>query len=151
MRDPNAMNNAEWAARGAMIPSKPKKLTNLISEESRLKDLSGVDPNLPTEKPIAQQVRSASQSANQTGATGAFNFGGSQSVQASNMKSGRYEFGKVLKRSIGSVADRDAITKSVLGNVTSSGKLYRKDVIKSLRNSGLASSQVNRIMGHLGM
>lgn len=151
MRDPNAMNNAEWAARGAQLSSKPKKLSNLLAEESRLKDLSGVDPHLPTEKPIAQSVGSPPQSLNQTGAAGAFNFGGSQSVQASNTKSGRYEFGKVLKKSIASSAERDAITKSVLGNVTSSGKLYRKDVIKSLRGSGLAKTQVNKILGHLGI
>lgn len=151
MRDPNGINDTEWAARGAKAISKPKVLRNLTPAESRLPDLSGVNLDVPTEKPIAQSVKAVMQSSPSASPAGPFNFSGGQSVRAYNTKNARYQLGKILQKTVGSATHRDEITKNVLGNITSGGKLYRKDVVRSLRSSGLASSQVNRIMGHLGM
>ena len=172
------MNNAEWAARGEGATYKPKKISNLVSNESRLADLSGVSRQMPTEKPIAaapatpakplnsnslvkspaaviQAIKKQAADKNKTLQVsephGTFDFNGGQHIMTSNTRQSRYQFGKVLKKTISSVGERDKITKNILGNVGSNGRLYRKDVIRSLKGSGLGSHEVSRIMNHLGM
>ncbi len=147
IRDPNAINDTEWAARGPETASKPKKISNLVSNQSRLNNVAGVNRQLPTEKPISAQKEKPQLA--QSVQKAALSFNGGQSMTAFNTKNTRYGLGKILKRTITGATNVDKLAKGILGKAGSNGKIYRKDVKHAL--SHLPPNQANNIMRHLGM
>jgi len=148
IRDPNSTN--DWLARGPLTPSnKPRKISNPLPDRPRLAGLSGVNERLPTEKMIAKKdtVKPLAESVKKA----ALSFNGGQSITAFNTKSTRYGLGKILKRTITGAANADKLANNILGKAGSNGKIYRKDVIGTLKKSGYTSHQIGSIMNHLGM
>jgi len=161
IRDPNQMNSAEWAARGALMPATPKRKTSSVPSEPNLKSIKGMsysDSSKSLHKEIQTGLASQKQPGNaapkpetQSWQPVDFSRGAILKKGISNTKNFRYQLDKQLKGVFAKSGQRAAVSKMIQDKITGSG-LTSKNVKRGLwdlKNQGhITTGQMNKLMGH---